>query len=67
MQKWGSVTRMGSDRGFIYIIFGLGASHMGIWARPSPAHGLGPTPPFIRTTAEVVVRQIVEHGKIGRE
>jgi hypothetical protein len=28
----GSVALVGSHRGFIYIIFGLGASQMGFWA-----------------------------------
>ena len=32
MKKGGSVTLMGSNRGFIYTIFGLDASHMGFWA-----------------------------------
>jgi hypothetical protein len=32
MKKGGSVTHMKSDGGFIYTIFGLGASHMGFWA-----------------------------------
>jgi hypothetical protein len=55
----GSITHTGGDRGFIYIIFGLGASHMGLWAYglgfkeslPSPAHGLGTHGPFMRTTS----------------
>jgi hypothetical protein len=29
VKKGGLVTHMGSDRGFIYTAFGLGASHIG--------------------------------------
>ena len=63
----------GSDRGFIYTIFGLGASHMGIWAGllgkacPARPMGFGPRPIFEGPLQEVGVRQIVEHGKIGRQ
>ena len=32
MKNRASVTLMGSDRGFIYTIFGLGASDVGFWA-----------------------------------
>ena len=52
MKIGGSVTHMGSDRGSIYTMFGLGARHMGLWA-----FGLGfkeklaQPGPFIRTTA----------------
>ena len=42
------MTHMGSDRGFIYTIFGLGVSHMGIWAGFQGK--LAQPGPFMRTT-----------------
>jgi hypothetical protein len=41
VKKGGSVTHLGSARGFIYIIFGLGTSHIRLLGR-AKAHLRGP-------------------------
>jgi hypothetical protein len=52
----GSMTSTASYYGFVYTIFGLGASHMGLIPRargkslPGLAYGLGPCGPTIATT-----------------
>jgi hypothetical protein len=53
-RKGGSMASTASYYGFIYTIFGLGASHIGFMARawrkslPSPVHGLEPAAQQLR-------------------